>query len=1358
MLGKIFSLEADNFNQLLGGDGNDIILGGKGINDLFGGTGSDYLIGGEDEDLLTGSGPATAEEIETFLTGGPNGSPNVNNFDDEEKDHLNGGFGYDYYLVAQSQHYHDTVYHWSQGGTNYSAADVVIEWFPTSQTTIDFKIKKGFDQSISDRLDVISDVDGKGDLTAVQSFLSQGSNIRYEVRWEEFSNKEYVIVDAEHSNIFIDNRYASSNIRDGQPYHKGNMAYYQDGDLYLFSFARVLAGSHDGGDGNVGYFARFIIEDFVSGDFGIKAPVSGQGTEQGENVELAPRPADSQNGGPASEGALYAAFGGNDTVAGTAYGDRVRAGEGDDTVTGESGDDAIFGEGGNDQLHGDAGQDYLSGGNGDDSLNGGSGDDRMLGDMGNDTLVDFGGNDTYEYAFGDGNDQISDSGLINETDRLVLRNINNDDIALSRVGVGQRDLQILILSTGETIVVSNQFTDNTDSGINQGIEKLVIQSPNLDKDTTYSAAEIYAATGGTPNAAPTVVQSISDQSAPEDTAWTFTVPADSFSDADGDTLTYSATLADGSALPAWIGFDADTRTFSGTPPQDFNGTLSLKVIASDGTASASDVFDLVIAPENDAPVLATDITGQSGTEDTAWSFTVPADAFTDVDGDALTYSAALADGSDLPGWLSFDATTRTFSGIPPQGTAGTLSLKVIASDGTLSAEDLFDLSIEAAAPSTTINVITGTDGKETLEGTDGDDILRAGGENDWLENSKGNDVLLGGDGYDQARFEGAASDYVFRWNKDGSFTATSAEYGVDTLHSINGIWFRGEGKWYRTEDLLPQHSSFKTFAGTDSYEFIYASHGDDIVVAGGHNDTIQPLAGNDILFGGAGTDHLHLEGARADYEFQWNPDGTIYVIHATDGVKVLNGMEDVTFRGTGEWSTLDNLYVDPDSRTVVDGTSGNDTLAGTDFADVVEAGDGDDVIEGSAGDDTIFGGAGNDQVTYGGSAADVTVTENQDGTYTITSAAFGTDLLSGIETLHFSGENASYQLSAQVSVTGGTSNLIEGTDGKETLEGTDGDDILRAGGENDWIRNSKGNDVLLGGDGYDQARFAGAASDYVFRWNKDGSFTATSAEYGVDTLYSINGIWFSGEGKWYRTEDLLPQHSSFKTFAGTDSYEFIYASHGDDIVVAGAGNDTIQPLGGNDILFGGAGTDHLHLEGARADYEFQWNPDGTIYVIHATDGVKILNGMEDVTFRGTGEWSTLEALYTDPDSRTVMVGTSGNDTLTGTNLVDVIEAGGGDDVINGGAGGDVLFGEAGSDTFVFQAGVTGHDTVGDFVAGAGTEDVLQFASSVFTDADAVLAAADTVGGNTVITVDGDTSITLLNVTKADLHQDDFAFV
>ena len=36
-------------------------------------------------------------------------------------------------------------------------------------------------------------------------------------------------------------------------------------------------------------------------------------------------------------------------------------------------------------------------------------------------------------------------------------------------------------------------------------------------------------------------------------------------DADSDALTYTATKSDGSPLPTWLGFNASTRTFSGTP-------------------------------------------------------------------------------------------------------------------------------------------------------------------------------------------------------------------------------------------------------------------------------------------------------------------------------------------------------------------------------------------------------------------------------------------------------------------------------------------------------------------------------------------------------------------------------------------------------------------------------------------------------------------------------------------------------------------------------------------------------------------------------------------------------------------------
>ena len=73
-----------------------------------------------------------------------------------------------------------------------------------------------------------------------------------------------------------------------------------------------------------------------------------------------------------------------------------------------------------------------------------------------------------------------------------------------------------------------------------------------------------------------------------------TVPANTFNDADSDTLTYAATLDGGNELPSWLSFTAATRAFSGTPTAA--QTVSVQVTASDGNGgSVSDFFDIVVS-------------------------------------------------------------------------------------------------------------------------------------------------------------------------------------------------------------------------------------------------------------------------------------------------------------------------------------------------------------------------------------------------------------------------------------------------------------------------------------------------------------------------------------------------------------------------------------------------------------------------------------------------------------------------------------------------------------------------------------------------------------------------------------------
>jgi hypothetical protein len=182
---------------------------------------------------------------------------------------------------------------------------------------------------------------------------------------------------------------------------------------------------------------------------------------------------------------------------------------------------------------------------------------------------------------------------------------------------------------------------------------------------------------------PVQVNPIPNQNATEDAAFNFQFASDTFNDPDDDTLTYSAQLPEGGALPAWLSFDALTRTFSGTPTNGDVGTISVAVIADDGfSGTVTDIFDIVVANSNDAPTIANAIPNQNATEDAAFNFVFASNTFTDQDvGNTLTYTAQLAGGGALPAWLDFDAATRTFSGTPLNAHVGTVAIDVTANDG-----------------------------------------------------------------------------------------------------------------------------------------------------------------------------------------------------------------------------------------------------------------------------------------------------------------------------------------------------------------------------------------------------------------------------------------------------------------------------------------------------------------------------------------------------------------------------------------------------------------------------------------------------------------------------------------------------
>ena len=168
---------------------------------------------------------------------------------------------------------------------------------------------------------------------------------------------------------------------------------------------------------------------------------------------------------------------------------------------------------------------------------------------------------------------------------------------------------VTIDTDGSTMGDQSMLTFTT---MNWGTEQTVTVSAAEDTNMTDETVTLnHTASGGgynsvtgsvmvtvdddDSNQVPTVANTIPHQSATVDMPFSFTVPSNTFMDADGDILTYSATKSDDMALPSWLSFNESTRVFSGTPTSTDTGTLSVKVTASDGTESISATFDIVVS-------------------------------------------------------------------------------------------------------------------------------------------------------------------------------------------------------------------------------------------------------------------------------------------------------------------------------------------------------------------------------------------------------------------------------------------------------------------------------------------------------------------------------------------------------------------------------------------------------------------------------------------------------------------------------------------------------------------------------------------------------------------------------------------
>jgi Ca2+-binding RTX toxin-like protein len=129
----------------------------------------------------------------------------------------------------------------------------------------------------------------------------------------------------------------------------------------------------------------------------------------------------------------------------------------------------------------------------------------------------------------------------------------------------------------------------------------------------------------------------------------------------------------------------------------------------------------------------------------------------------------------------------------------------------------------------------------------------------------------------------------------------------------------------------------------------------------------------------------------------------------------------------------------------------------------------------------------------------------------------------------------------------------------------------------------------------------------------------------------------------------------------------------------------------------------------------------------------------------------------------VIIGTSGNDTLTGSfgddtitggDGADILNGANGSDSLNGGAGDDVLTGGFGDDVFVFNSG-GGADTITDFGAGNNVIDLSDFAG--YDSLTNVISHSTQTGNDVSIDLGNGDSVTLEGVDLNSLHTDDFLF-
>ena len=514
----------------------------------------------------------------------------------------------------------------------------------------------------------------------------------------------------------------------------------------------------------------------------------------------------------------------------------------------------------------------------------------------------------------------------------------------------------------------------------------------------------------------------------------------------------------------------------------------------------------------------------------------------------------------------------------------------------------------------------------------------------------------------------------------------TADIGTTNEMSV-GDTFQGELDGRSDEDWIRiELEAGKTYridltgaAGTDTILTLYDGKGgiinenDDINPAGSPN---TPSNLNSRLEFVPEEDGVYYIGARS-YTGNPNPD---VVTHGTYMLEVME-LDFTNIVGSDGPDKLTGTNADDD----ISGEGGNDVIDGRGGNDEIDGGDDNDLIIGGPGADMITGGDGIDTLSYIGSMEGVAINLRA-GT------ARGGDA-SG-DTLVDTIENAQGSMYDDALSGSRGANRLWGLDGDDTLYGDKGDDTLDGGMGRDDLDGGDGEDTLVGGPGADTltggddddtASWAGSALGVTVRlhsgqvmggdaegdtWGDmvtveyDNPDTESETRVLEETIPDIIHLIGSGNADILagdsRDNDIRGGGGDDKLYGGPGGGEDeLFGEGGDDMLFGGLHDDMLDGGGGADTLVGGAGDDTY--DGGDGDDLIRADDDDTD--IDGGDGIDTVSYARVEPNRGVGVTKDLN----DFTSVENIIGTAGDDDLTGSDGVDnVVEGGDGADVLRGG--------------------------------------------------------------------------------------------